>query len=332
MSSFKSSNRLGYQFLSSNQKKVYDAVFNALKNFDLDAAIPKLSLEEIADAIKIFSGDYPEFINLDHSHIETETGLFGSRLKIKYLFNKSDFRQKESLLYNKVRNIISDEHIEQETDDYRKLMKIYSYMYRHIKYDHEDKESSFIKNPKAHNAYGAIIENLAVCEGNALAFNLLAKESGISCMYISGDMEGEPHAWVIVKINGSFFHIDPTPVEFNFERPEETDFSFFALSDKDIMYNHNWDKNFYPACPESDFMCYKIFETYVNNIGQLKYLIKECSESGQRTVFVKLSDKFPDIEEDKLINAVQNVLLENQNEVYLQYSFNKNLKTCVFKW
>lgn len=59
-------------------------------------------------------------------------------------------------------------------------------------------------------AYGALIQNQAVCMGFSLAVCAVFKELGIPCQYICGKKNGEGHAWNMVYINGGWFYIDVT--------------------------------------------------------------------------------------------------------------------------
>lgn len=48
------------------------------------------------------------------------------------------------------------------------------------------------------NAYGALIEREAVCNGYATAYQLLLQRAGINAWIVKGQAEGGPHAWNVV--------------------------------------------------------------------------------------------------------------------------------------
>ncbi len=63
-------------------------------------------------------------------------------------------------------------------------------------------------------AYGALVNNEAVCEGFARAFKVLMDKVGIDCQivigyYVNGD-NYEPHAWNKVCYKGKWYLVDPT--------------------------------------------------------------------------------------------------------------------------
>ena len=67
----------------------------------------------------------------------------------------------------------------------------------------------YVSSPNAHNAYGALIEGKAVCEGYAESFQYLLQRVGIQSIEVFGYGitkpeigAGENHAWNIVRIDG----------------------------------------------------------------------------------------------------------------------------------
>ena len=71
-------------------------------------------------------------------------------------------------------------------------------------------------SPNAHNAYGALVEGRAVCEGYAESLQCLLHRVGIQSVEIFGyginptTGIGEPHAWNAVRIDGEYYLVDLT--------------------------------------------------------------------------------------------------------------------------
>lgn len=63
--------------------------------------------------------------------------------------------------------------------------------------------------PNSHNAYGALIEGEAVCEGYAELYQYALYKMGIQSHIITGDAGG-PHAWNLVNIDGEYYQTDVT--------------------------------------------------------------------------------------------------------------------------
>ena len=75
---------------------------------------------------------------------------------------------------------------------------------------------TYVSTPNAHNAYGALVEGYAVCEGYAEALQCLLQRVGIQSVEVFGyginpaTGGGEPHAWNIVRIDGEYYTVDLT--------------------------------------------------------------------------------------------------------------------------
>lgn len=88
-----------------------------------------------------------------------------------------------------------------------KIDAIYNYLIRNVKYvsDAElEDESNVIK----YSSYAALVQHSAVCQGFAGAFYRLCLESGIDSRIVSSDAMN--HAWNIVELDGSYYHLDAT--------------------------------------------------------------------------------------------------------------------------
>ena len=63
---------------------------------------------------------------------------------------------------------------------------------------------------QAFSSYGVLIDGTAVCEGYSRAMQLLSSYAGLQCMLLSGQSSGVNHMWNVIKIDGSWYHLDTT--------------------------------------------------------------------------------------------------------------------------
>lgn len=115
-------------------------------------------------------------------------------------------------------------------------------------------KSTYQEAANAHNAYGALVEGQAVCEGYARAFQYLLYQAGIQCLYVTGQSVNpggetsapEGHGWNIVRIDGAYYHVDLT---WN-DQEEHLFHAYFNLTDTRIWEDHQPDDENYPlpAC------------------------------------------------------------------------------------
>ena len=112
-------------------------------------------------------------------------------------------------------------------------------------------------NPEAkyaHEAPGAILYGVAVCEGIAKAFKFYSDEIGLQCIIVTGRVLNisteEGHAWNMCKIDGHFYHIDAT---FDGKLGEQViRYDYYLLSDKEISFDRLVDNDIIlPKCADT---------------------------------------------------------------------------------
>ena len=103
-------------------------------------------------------------------------------------------------------------------------------------------------NNRMFTAGGALVDGYAVCDGYAMAFDLLCYLSGIECVRVTG-YAGESHAWNKVRVNGSWYNIDVTWDDPVSSRPMLI-YDYFLISDAAISRDHIQDSNpYWPTAP-----------------------------------------------------------------------------------
>ena len=91
-------------------------------------------------------------------------------------------------------------------------------------------------------AYSALVQRSANSEGVAFAYVELCRQLGVECRIVYGQLDWHEHCWNIVKLDGSYYHVDVSAAisqgaEGNFL---ETDEGFWGL--------YRWDVASYPKC------------------------------------------------------------------------------------
>ena len=110
-----------------------------------------------------------------------------------------------------------------------------------------------------HNAYGALVNKTAVCEGIAKAFQHLCRSVGIETLLVSGKSSDPSsgaevgHAWNIVKIDGNYYHIDVTWDNAGEPTQDEIHYAWFNVPTEWIRQDHTLTQRgySYPNCTET---------------------------------------------------------------------------------
>ena len=116
-----------------------------------------------------------------------------------------------------------------------RVLLLHDHLVRTVRYD--------VTAPRRHSAAGALLDGRAVCDGYAAAFSLLANAAGIPCLTVTGEKDGIPHAWNLVKPDGTWYHADCTADDADAGAPLHR---FFLLPDS-AMQGYVWERSAVPA-------------------------------------------------------------------------------------
>ncbi|MCD7776007.1 MAG: S-layer homology domain-containing protein, partial [Firmicutes bacterium] len=116
--------------------------------------------------------------------------------------------EQEEAVTEKVAEVIESFGFTDETTDYEKVLAVYDYICENVEYDYAGLSDS--SDLLKYTAYGALIENSAVCQGYAALVYRFITEIGISARMIAGTSSGTNHAWNIVKLGSCYYNLDST--------------------------------------------------------------------------------------------------------------------------
>ena len=225
-------------------------------------------------------GDNPAVIYFDKTKLEVEASILEKHIYLTGVHSKPQI-EKMYLTLEDTANKIASSLKTSSNDEYSLLINLYEFLQKNIRYDKEEIQA-FSKgksnNPFSHNAYGAIINKLAVCDGFSSAFVLLAQKLGFECMLVVGrsaySTALQEHAWNIVKIRNKYYHIDITWDARKYSEFDEFSYAYFAVTDEEIAADHNWNRSTTPVCSNLDFSYYLKNGLHANNARQLNDIVK----------------------------------------------------------
>lgn len=114
-------------------------------------------------------------------------------------------------IYNKAKTVLS-QICTDEMDNLTKVQRIYEWLVLHVDYDNFGAQQSQLMNANEVRKYdswyadGVFNHGVAVCEGIAKAFVIMARIENIPAVMVVDD----EHAWDKVYLNGNWYGIDPT--------------------------------------------------------------------------------------------------------------------------
>ncbi len=129
--------------------------------------------------------------------------------------------------------------------DLEKALAVHDYLVLNCEYDYERLNSDTVPDI-SHSAYGALIENIAVCDGYAKAYASILEKLGISSKIAASDSMN--HAWNLVSVDGNWYHVDATWDDPTRDSIGRAGHNYFMLSDtaiSDEKHKHyGWVKEY----------------------------------------------------------------------------------------
>lgn len=181
--------------------------YDGSKNCETVEFPMELTQPQLETAWVAFRGDYPQcfWFSPYTPRIETTDGK--SRIQVEYSYSSLDeFREAKETFDRCVKSTLVKAGIDMEMDDITKESLLYTYLGRHIRYDHEQAEDM------QQSAYRAIVEHRGVCLSIANAFTYLLQQAGVMAHVAEGTIisSGANHAWTLVRLEGDYYYCDLT--------------------------------------------------------------------------------------------------------------------------
>lgn len=137
----------------------------------------------------------------------------------------------------KVNSIVS-ELITDGMSDYSRAKVLHDWIIYNANYDY-----TFTH----YDAAGVLLHGTGVCDSYARAYLMLCTAAGLECLYVSGTAGTDEdtttwgnHGWNLVKLGGSWYHVDCTwddPNEGGYERH-----TYFSVDDETMAKDHRWNQ------------------------------------------------------------------------------------------
>ncbi len=272
----------------SRMKDAYNSVVDTITNFRSSAQMP-LTISE-ADYVKVLEAVRCEQLMLFYlsdrtlGNFDTFTHSYTINFTYKYDVEEASEMLRETEAAAK--EIISQ--LDDNMSDYEKLKYIHDYLVLNVE--------SAVEGDYVDSVYGALVNKRALCEGYAKAFSYLCNLIGVENMIVTG-YTGVDHMWNMVKLEGSWYHVDigwDQPSEALRERyPDLILYQYFLVDDA-VIQNNRSINNYLCAPPkaETETMNYFVYEDrYAEDYDKAIEIItdscRECIDSGDKYFMLK---------------------------------------------
>ena len=264
----------------------------------------KISDDQIRMAITAFKNDHPQvfWIANVYSKAYSENQTI---VRLYSYVSAEECNRMIQELNQEIKQILS--HLEPGLSELDREIVLFEQIAQRCTYD-----TDAAKDPslwKSYTIYGLLVDGKAVCEGYARSMQLLLSYADMECRLINGEAGGTIHMWNLVKVDGKWYHMDPT---WN-DEDAVVRYDYFNVSDAIIQKDHK------PSVDVSTMDAEEIEEYLSTGTASYNLPMPVCNSDDanylkQKGVLIASFNKASDV---RVVEALVKAAKEKQPAVYL---------------
>ncbi|MET4562044.1 hypothetical protein ABIA69_003214 [Lysinibacillus parviboronicapiens] len=228
--------------LEALQYQIQQEVMQLATEFDIRYTGDTSALkDELTELIKHAIKDPYFYANI--SSFKWKYDGYANNIVIEFQFTYHISQDEEDFVERTLTDIIAPMH---GLSDLEKLQAAHDFIVLTSEYSNETKGSQY-------SPYTLLTENKGVCQAYALVLFRMLEMLGFEVQYVTGEVGDQLHAWVLVKLEKAWYHIDVTWDDPLPDRQGEVRYNYFLLSDRQLAQDHTWDYASYPAATSEDY-------------------------------------------------------------------------------
>jgi len=188
---------------------------------------------------------------IENSYIYTNISSFqwkyegySNNIVIAFAFTYHLSQTEALFVEQTLENIIAPMH---GLSDIEKLQAAHDFIVLSAEYSKETEGSQY-------SPYTLLTENKGVCQAYALVLYRMLEMLGFEAQYVPGKVGEQLHAWVLVKLDHAWYHIDVTWDDPLPDRKGEVRYQYFLVSDRKLAQDHTWDYASFPAATSEKYI------------------------------------------------------------------------------
>ena len=239
-----------YTKLNKQHQAVYHAMQQCLISLADEWQMPRVSGEALYNIFFQLRLDHPEIFwatGFKYRYYENSGNLI---FLPEYLFEKAKIREHQKAMTSRVEKLV---RTAKSMSELEKEKYVHDFICQNVRYDK-------LKKSYSHEIIGPLGQGVGVCEGIAKSVKMLLDALGVwNVIAICGNNPEKGikyrHTWNIVKIGGTYYHLDATFD--NSLGDEEIRYDYFNLDDKNIFRDHEPLIAPAPSCTDGGHFYYK---------------------------------------------------------------------------
>lgn len=185
-----------------------------------------ISSSRANDLFLMFNYSNPQYYFLGNGYLTSNNAMY---LMIYDEFANGSVRKSETAKVKKQIDSM-EAQIAKGADDVQKAKIAHDLICEKVLYDH-DYDKPISNTPFHQSAYSVFCDNYTVCAGYTKAFTILMNGAGIDTISVTS----EAHAWNLISLNDSWYHMDCTWDDADGEMGYEVIYMHFNRSEAKIL-------------------------------------------------------------------------------------------------
>lgn len=268
-----------YSHMNKQQQAVYHAMKTGIQSLAPSFPCPRMEGKELTDVFLKLRLDCPEIFFVSGFHFRYYPDSANVELSPEYLFDKNKIKDHQKAMKARVEKLVRPAVAMAELE---KEQYVHDFICQNVRYDK-------LKKSYSHEILGPLGQGVGVCEGIAKTVKILCDQLGIWCIVVISEANPEKnikyrHAWNIVKIGGTYYHLDAT-FDNTLSHMGPMRYDYFNLDDGRVFRDHEpviWKV---PACTVSDGFYYRVKKLSFTKMEEVEKRALQAAKKGKELIF-----------------------------------------------
>ena len=268
-----------YNHMNKQQQAVYHAMKTGIQSLAPSFPCPRMEGKELTDVFLKLRLDCPEIFFVSGFHFRYYPDSANVELSPEYLFDKNKIKDHQKAMKARVEKLVRPAVTMAELE---KEQYVHDFICQNVRYDK-------LKKSYSHEILGPLGQGVGVCEGIAKSVKILCDQLGIWCIVVISEANPEKnikyrHAWNIVKIGGTYYHLDAT-FDNTLSHMGPVRYDYFNLDDGKVFRDHEpviWKV---PACTVSDGFYYRVKKLSFTKMEEVEKRALQAAKKGKELIF-----------------------------------------------
>ena len=236
-----------YLTLEEDEQRVYREILAVILDQEESVEVSTLDKDVLEKVYKAVFADYgglfwvSGYIYTQHT---TNGELTSMEFAPKYTMEREERDQIQQQIDASVEELLAG--ISMTASDYEKAKYVFEILVQNVDYD--------VSAENSQNIISTFLNRATVCQGYACGTQYLLRLLGIQSVIVTGNANGESHAWNLVRLDGKYYYMDTTWGNSRYlnnssEMEKYVNYNYLAITSEEIRRTHTIDDDFpLPEC------------------------------------------------------------------------------------